>query len=280
MYAVAVVVGCSAIKRVTCDPGASPGSSVEAFLEQVPISQSSPARRYSDSRDDVSPPADGTAARARALSTGPPRMTPLRELQLVETYRQGGADAADALGELLQAYQRRIYSICYRMLHHQEDASDLTQEALVKIIEGLDSYDGRSKLSTWAIRVAMNCCLSHLRKQKFRDHESLDAHASARTAFSRNSGGIGMQSGRGIRGLRPEPLPHESVEQAQTRAMVLRALESLEPDVRALLVLRDLQGLDYEQLAEVLDVPIGTVKSRLFRARAALRSALEAQGCA
>jgi RNA polymerase sigma-70 factor (ECF subfamily) len=93
-------------------------------------------------------------------------MTPLRELQLVDAYRQGGRHAREAMGELLWGYQRRIYSICYRMLKHPEDAGDVTQDVLLKIMEGLESYDGRSKLSTWVIRVTINCCLSFLRREK------------------------------------------------------------------------------------------------------------------
>ena len=76
-------------------------------------------------------------------------MTPLRELQLLELHRSGDPDA---IGELLRSYQRRVYSVCYRMLGHHEEAADLTQDTLVKVIEGLDSYNGRSKLSTWIIR--------------------------------------------------------------------------------------------------------------------------------
>jgi len=218
-----------------------------------------------------------------SLQAGPPRITPLRELQLLESYRRGGQQAHQALSELLVAYQRRIYSICYRMIRNVDEASDLTQDALVKVLEGLESYDGRSKLSTWVIRVTMNCCLSHLRKAKVREHDSLEAlpggSASARTANpaewgpSHAGGSAGSSHKSHLRGR--EPQPAESVQQSQTRAMVTQALDSLDVDTRAILVLRDLQDLDYQQLAEVLEVPVGTVKSRLFRARAALRETVE-----
>ncbi len=138
---------------------------------------------------------------------------------------------------------------------------DLSQESLVRIIEGLPSYDGRSSLSTWIIRVTMNCCLTHLRKQKLRRHQSFDELAATQTGFeSRQS---------------REPSGPQHVEQAEAREMLVRALSSMDPDSRAILVLRDLQGLDYQQVAEVLDVPLGTVKSRIFRAREALREILE-----
>jgi RNA polymerase sigma-70 factor (ECF subfamily) len=189
----------------------------------------------------------------------PPRLTPLRELQLIEAYQQGRPEAIE---ELLRAYQRRVYGVCYRMIRNAEEAADLTQDALVRIMEGLHSYDGRAALSTWIIRVTMNCCLSHLRKQKLRRHGSLDEPSGdAEEPWSARLPAEGELSAAG------------RVEQAEMRAVLLRALRELDPDMRAILVLRDLQDLDYQQIAEVLDIPIGTVKSRLFRARVALRAA-------
>jgi RNA polymerase sigma-70 factor (ECF subfamily) len=214
------------------------------------------ARRIDPTDDEQS-----DATRPGAVSTGPPRLTPLRELQLVEAYRQGNADA---LSELLEAYQRRVYSVCYRMVSHVELAADLTQDVLIKIIEGLDRYDGRSRLSTWVYRIAVNCCLSHLRKQKLRRHGSLDEPV----------GGGTTPVGRQI-AAEAEPAGPRHVEQAETRAILLRCLGELEPDMRTVLVLRDMHDLDYQQIAEVVEVPVGTVKSRLFRARAALREAVE-----
>jgi RNA polymerase sigma-70 factor (ECF subfamily) len=214
-------------------------------------------------------------------------LTPLRELQLLEIHRKGGPASYDAVSELIQAYQRRVYSICYRMVRHADDAADLTQDVLIKMIESLGSYNGQSKLSTWVIRVTMNCCLSHLRKQKLRDHKSIDSTALYEGAGGRpggpsarggpDYGSSGLRTPAGEVKLHGEPSPAQGVEQAHRRAAVLDALNSLDPDTRALLVLRDVQELDYQQLADVLEVPVGTVKSRLFRARAALRQALEAK---
>ncbi len=215
-------------------------------------------------------------AAAGSLSTSPAtRLTPLRELQLIEAYRSGGGgpDSHKALSELLAAYQRRIYSVCFRMVRQPEDAADLTQDVLMKVVENLSNYDGRSKLSTWIIRVAMNASLSHLRRAKTRETKSLDAPNNNRT-----ESGIGHAQSRqaGLTGR--EPSPAENVEQEQHRALVLQALESLDAETKAILVLRDMQDMDYQQLAEALDVPLGTVKSRLFRARAAFRQALDSVG--
>jgi RNA polymerase sigma-70 factor (ECF subfamily) len=191
----------------------------------------------------------------------PPRLTPLKELQLIEAHRRGDPEA---IADLLRAYQRRVYAVCYRMVRNPDEASDLTQDALVKILEGIDSYDQRSAFSTWVIRVTMNCCLSYLRRKKVRRHGSLDEPAE------------GSTSPRAAQIPATGELPaEEHVEQAERREVLFAAMRALEPQSRAILVLRDMQGLDYQQITEVLDMPIGTVKSRLFRARAALREAAE-----
>ena len=205
-------------------------------------------------------PTPGDAVVPDAFGGEPSRRTPLGELQLVEAHRRGESEAT---AELLGAYQRRIYAVCYRMVRNPDDADDLTQDALVKVLEGLDTYHGRSQLSTWIIRVTMNCCLSHLRKQKLRRHASLDELGSA------------GEPARALGPVQGELSPLARVEQAERQALLLRQLRGLDPQMRAVLVLRDMQDLDYAQIGEVMEVPVGTVKSRLFRARAALRAAAE-----
>jgi RNA polymerase sigma-70 factor, ECF subfamily len=183
-----------------------------------------------------------------------------REALLVQAAQAGDQQAR---AELLVGYERRLYTVCYRMLGDREEARDLTQEALMKIIAGLGGYDGRAAFSTWAIRVAMNTCLSHLRKQKLRRHASLEALEEGRDG----------ESGRQI-GLSREQSPGRGVELEQMRRKLQWALLQLDPQMRSVLVLRDIRGLDYEQIAGVEDIAVGTVKSRLFRARLALRQAL------
>lgn len=170
------------------------------------------------------------------------------------------------MGELLHGFQRRVHAVCYRMIPEPETAADLTQDTLVKVLQGLDRYDGRAALSTWVIRIAMNCCLSHLRKARLRKHESLEA------GFPDDDEG---GTNRGRRLASGEPGGPERVERTEEEARLSRALADLDPEARALLILRDLQDLEYGQIAEVLGVPMGTVKSRLFRARAALRRRIE-----
>ena len=205
------------------------------------------------------------AGAASGLPDSPPLLTPLRELQLVEAHQKGDPEA---LGTLLKSYQRRIYAVCDRMVRHAEEARDLTQESMIKVIEGLESFDARAKVSTWIIRVTMNCCISHLRKRKLRSHLSLDIPATG--SSDPDAGPIGAQLPEQV-----EPQPEQRVEQEESRGLVIRALGVIDPQMRAVLVLRDMHDLDYQQIAEVIESPVGTVKSRLFRARAALRDAIE-----
>lgn len=205
------------------------------------------------------------------------------EVRLIEAVRAAQRVAspearARAWEELLLAFQDRLYGVCFRMVRDPERARDLTQDAMVKVIQGLDSYDGRARLSTWMIRVTMNVCLSHLRKEKLRRHASLDvteeggAWAGAiMGSGDGGGGGTGARSGR-------EPDMLGRVEREEARRMVLQAMDTIDPEQRAILTLRDVQDLDYRDIAEALDIPLGTVKSRIFRAREALRSAMESLG--
>lgn len=189
-----------------------------------------------------------------------------RERVLLERIRAGDHDAWT---ELLTAEQDRLYSMCLRMVGDRELASDLTQEAMVKIIQGIDSYDGRSRLTTWMYRVAMNLCLSKLRSEKLRQHASLD-----RPMASGDGARSGARYSSSFEQTR-EPDADQVVQDQQRRRELAEALGRVSPDQRAILILRDARGLDYAQIAEILEIAQGTVKSRLFRARLALRHAIE-----
>ncbi len=193
-----------------------------------------------------------------------------KELALVRAIQRG--DAA-AVGPLLTRYQDRLFGVCMRMVRDRDLAADLTQDAMIKIIEGIGSYDGRAKLSTWIIRVTMNVCISRLRSEKVRRTVSLDAPSRSAEHNPNMSG-----SPTAIRSRMAddrEQAPGDRVEREELRRRVSAALLRVAPEHRAILVLRDCRGLEYEQIAEVLSLPVGTVKSRLFRAREALRETLE-----
>jgi RNA polymerase sigma-70 factor (ECF subfamily) len=197
-----------------------------------------------------------------------------REQALVRAIQRGDRSAWT---ELLTRYQDRLFGVCLRMVGDRDRAADYAQDSMVRIIEGLATYDGRAKLSTWMIRVTMNVCFSRLRAEKLRRHASLDAGSNG---YNGQEGGGGRGRGRGaseraVDFEHREPGASSRVENEELRRLLAEALLRISPDQRAILVLRDSRGLDYEQIAEVLDVPVGTVKSRLFRARAALREVLD-----
>jgi len=186
------------------------------------------------------------------------------DLALVERIRAG---EKDAWNDLLDRHASRIFNLCLRMVGSREFATDLAQDAMVKIIEGIGTYDGRARLSTWIHRVTMNVVISKLRAEKHRRHASLEAARGSDAEHRPITMRDALEAG--------EPGPEASVEIEQQRRRVFDALLEIAPDQRAIIVLRDAQGLDYEQIADVLGIAVGTVKSRLFRARAALRQAIE-----
>lgn len=179
------------------------------------------------------------------------------DLELIEAWRRGSNASLDIL---FQRVQPRIYGLCLRMLGRPETAADVAQDAFLRMYEGLPGFDGRAKFMTWSIRVTLNCVYSYLRREKLRRHARLPE----------NEHGIDIGTS--------EADPAERLQRLTLRRDVVTALGSLDLQARAIIVLRDLQGLDYADIAEVLGTPIGTVKSRLFRARAALRFSLEGLG--
>jgi RNA polymerase sigma-70 factor, ECF subfamily len=173
------------------------------------------------------------------------------------------ANAGDrgALETLLARHLDRVHAICRRVTGHPEDALDATQEALIAVTRGLHRYDGRALFTTWLYRVATNAALDELRRRKRRPEpaELSDDRAPAATGAGGGAGVIGSS-------------PVESAVAA--RLDVDAALAGLGPEFRAAVVLRDLCDLDYAEIAEILDVPIGTVRSRIARGRAAIAEQL------
>lgn len=208
------------------------------------------------------------AQRERNIQAKPPTPDDEVDRSLVGAIRAGDPDAWT---QLIERYQVRVFSVCVRMVRDRDLAADLTQDAFIKVIKGLDTFDDRAKLSTWVYRVTMNVCLSKLRSEKLRRHASLDSMATGggRDPERRNELGISQER---------EPAADRGVERDEERRRMISALDALSDEHRAILVLRDGRGLEYEQIAEALDIPIGTVRSRLFRARAALRQAIENLG--
>lgn len=185
------------------------------------------------------------------------------EADIVERCRAG--DRA-AFGGLIALYQDRVFNLCLRMCGCPSDAEDYAQEAFIKAMQSIDRFDGRSRFYTWLFRIAVNVAISGRRKGGRVAMRSLD------DGWAR-----GSDDGRWSPGDRPASETSGPMEQAavhEEHAMVLAALAELDDEHRAALVLRDVESLDYSEIAEVLGVAVGTVKSRLHRARLALRERL------
>lgn len=170
-----------------------------------------------------------------------------------------------AFEELVAEYQDRVYNTCYRMCHNHADALDLTQSAFLKAFEALPRFQARAGFFTWLFRIAVNLTLSHRRAQSRRPNLSL-------RHFEDDDGRMYEPPAD------PDASdPTRSVEQTEMVQRLEAALEQLDQEFRAAVVLRDVEGLDYAAIAEVLEVPVGTVKSRIHRGRLMLRELLEQQ---
>lgn len=164
---------------------------------------------------------------------------------LLATARAGDRSALETL---LRDSYARLWSVCRQLTGDDADASDATQNAMMAIVRGLPGFDGRSRFTTWSYRIAVNASLDELRRRRRRRSEPLD--------------------GRTLEVLRIEDT--DGADPGLLRVQVDAALRTLSPEFRAAVVLRDLCGLDYAEIAEVLEIPPGTVRSRIARGRAAL----------
>ena len=194
--------------------------------------------------------------------------------QLVSAIREADSPESvrEAWRELLVRYQPMMHTLCRQMLGPKAPIEDACQDALVKVMRGLHTFDDRARISTWIYRVTVNCCLSRIRKES--RHRAVTLDSGPKAGSGSGSSGSGPTLGDFLPQSR-EPIPGRSVQQEDQRALVTEALGNLDPDLRSVLLLRDAQGLDYAQIAELLEVRVGTVKSRIFRARLALRQSVE-----
>ena len=169
----------------------------------------------------------------------------------------------EAFEELICAYEHRIYNIAYRMMGNPDDAMDVAQEALLKIYRSFKKFKNQSTFSTWIYRVTVNTCLDELRKKK----KGFLLHLNDEEG-----------SGKDIMDSSSDSLPEVSYERKERLKSLQKAILELVPDYRSVIVLRDIQGFSYEEIAEILHCPLGTVKSRINRARAELRKKLSEFG--
>ena len=177
------------------------------------------------------------------------------------------AGDSSAWEEIVRLYNRRIYNICYRFAGTSDDAQDLTQEVFIKMYRTLNTYDsGKGAFMTWVTTMTRNLLVDHFRKTKSdRLTDSLDAPPSE------HEDAQPLSEQLPARGVQPDA----QVQNRETKETVHRALQKLSPELREAVILRDLQDLDYREIAAVLKVPEGTVKSRINRGRAELARLLQ-----
>lgn len=174
-----------------------------------------------------------------------------------------GRGAEDAYEILIQRYQQPVYSLVCRLVNDPSDAPDIVQEVFLKVFRSVGSFRGNSSLKTWIYRIAVNEAHNHRRW--------FSRHHRQEVAFLCDEDG----SNHADTVTDPGRSPFELAADRETRALVEQALEKLNPNFRAAVVLRDIEDLNYEDIATVLNVSLGTVKSRIMRGREALREILE-----
>lgn len=189
-------------------------------------------------------------------------MTREEEARIVRNVLDGDVDEFE---RLVNEYQRNVYNLALRMVGNPEDASDMSQEAFIKAYSSLADFRGDSKFSVWLYRIVSNVCLDFLRKRNRRQVVSL-------TVEDEDDGDVELDIAD------EESSPELLLERKLTREAVRRGLDSLPHDMREILLLREIQGLSYDEIAQVLQIEAGTVKSRIFRARKKLCAFLEADG--
>ena len=164
------------------------------------------------------------------------------------------AGDTNAFEALVVAYQKQVYNLALRTVGNEEDAADMTQEVFLRAYRALGTFRGESKFSVWLYRIVSNVCLDFLRAKKRRQTVSLSVT---------DDDGEDTELDIADESKSPERI----FERAMTRDAVRRGLAALTPEYRQILILRELQGMSYEEIAEVLGLESGTVKSRIFRAR-------------
>lgn len=217
------------------------------------------------------------SARKPLFPGNPTRLTPSKPMQNERATQATGENIApdavlvrraqdgdtDALSTLVTRYQDRIYNACYRMCNHEADAMDLTQTAFLRAFQAIQRFEARSSFFTWVFRIAVNLTMSHRRQRSRRASISLDQPDGEATWIAlpdKQAADAALDVER-----------HELCQRLQA------ALARLDDDFRIAVVLKDIEDMDYATIAEIVDVPVGTVKSRIHRGRTMLRKLLSGE---
>ncbi len=189
-------------------------------------------------------------------------MTQEQELKLIRRVQAGDAEAFE---KLMLAHEKAVFNLALRMTENREDAEDVSQEAFLKAYRSLSDFRGESKFSVWLYRIVSNVCLDFLRRKRRRPSASLT---------------VEDDEGEEVQWDVPDEryTPERLLERKLTQEAVRKGLAALPENQRKILLLREIKGLSYEEIGEVLDLDPGTVKSRIFRARKRLCAFLEQDG--
>jgi len=202
--------------------------------------------------------------RSGGVEAAAPVTLAFEDAALVQRCRKGDMQA---FGLLVAKYQDRLFNMIFRMCGRRADAEELAQEAFLKALENLPNFRGQSRFYTWLFRIAANLAISHRRRggrvafhslTQPDDYDGTQAEALTAAAAERRT-----------------PGPPAAAMSAETADRVTRALDELDDEFRLVVILRDIEDMDYAEAAEVLGVPVGTVKSRLHRARRMLQEKLK-----
>jgi RNA polymerase sigma-70 factor, ECF subfamily len=183
--------------------------------------------------------------------------------ELVSRAQQG---SEKAYRELLGRYQRPVFSIIYRMIRDREQAEDLAQETFVRVFNHIDRYDPRYKFSSWIFKIATNLTIDWIRRKEL-NTVSIDGSRNAVTPDQIEATSITIAS--------PDENPEELLEAKQLGEEIEEAIGKLRPEYRAAILLRHVEGREYQEIAEILALPLGTVKTYIHRGRNELREQLQ-----
>lgn len=190
-------------------------------------------------------------------------LTPLSDQEVVALARAG---QETAYRELLRRYERPVFSLIYRMVRDRALAEDLSQDTFVKVLNALDSYRPEFKFSSWVFKIANNVAIDQLRRREL-NTLSLDGSPDARTRDEVEA--------TALQAVDRTELPLAELESKELGSMIEGAIAKLRPEYRSCILLRHVEGRSYEEIAETLDLPLGTVKTYIHRARHELREYLE-----
>lgn len=184
--------------------------------------------------------------------------TDLTDEQLVEQAVEGSDP--NAFGEIVRRWERKIFALCFGMLAREDDAKDAAQETFISAFRNLKNFRGEAKVSSWLHRIAVNQCLTVKRRQKSRAEDFLDdeENADERVFIAP-----------------PRQMPSRTSEQNERLFLVRQAVQSLPTDLRQVIVMKEFEELTFQEISESLDLPLSTVKSRLYTALKQLRMKLE-----